>query len=143
MKIKKFNESKTSVNLKNELADAIVNFINSIYKNPKLNCYSVSAGGGLIFHIIRGNLVFMTIFENNYYSNFGFYLYKASHTNISGNIINFLSSCFDEFAKSLSTNVGYIEFSVNSIHIDKIIDKLTKEDYERFLMKKDVDKYNL
>lgn len=151
-----------------KLAMAFVKFLNDI--NPKLECYYkrnnngvwvINKDGKILIkidpdHIASIECVLSYRFGNGWGYDFGKYGRKPQEE-WSGEIVNFLDNCFDLYERRSNCSmdntvtsdedeelggVGF-QIDVGAGGVQRFIDKLTKENYENFVIESNANKYNL
>lgn len=132
-----FFSKKTSPTIK--LAESLVNFINSIDYN--LKCYYEKNGRFISINNNFNNLRLLTIDSYKMRTmNLQFIKINVYHANLNENenLVDFIYEIFD-----VDINLNYIYFDITEKDIPNCIEKLTKENYDNFLIKKSSDKFNI
>ena len=124
-----FNKKSMSI----KLAESLVNFINSIDYN--LKCYYEK--NGRFISINNYNHYRLFTIDPLQFIKINVYLHHAN-LNDHKNIVDFIYEIFDA-----DINLNYIYFDIIETNIPNYIEKLTKENYDNFLIKKSSDNFNI
>jgi len=137
-----FFGKKSSPSIK--LAESFVNLFNDIDKN--LKCYYEKNGNFIAIYNNSNDRRMLAIEKykiktmdlqiykiNLYHYNFDHFNFKELK-----NIVDFIYDVFD-----IDIYLHYIYFDIKETDIPNIIEKLTKENYDNFLIKKTSDKFNI